>query len=107
MQRFLCTTVYHHVFLLSSCPLPLNGTILLVLFHPQEATVVGAIWLDVFSRAVEDRTDGAGLTKLSDGFAFVPLRDLVHPVGGSPVAAYLHDDPELFRNDRLDNDEKA
>jgi hypothetical protein len=30
------------------------------------------------------------------------MSDMVHPVQGSPVATYLHDDPDFVRNERLD-----
>ena len=29
----------------------------------QEVIAIGASWLDIFSRSVDDRTDGAGLTR--------------------------------------------
>jgi hypothetical protein len=64
--------------------------------------------LDIFGRlAVSDYTDGAGTTKLTDSLVLVPLEDMVHPVYPSPIATYLHDDPDFFRNDRLASDEQV
>lgn len=71
----------------------------------QEVIAIGAIWLDIFTRDQLDRTDGAGLTRLSDGLTLIAMEDLIQPVKPSPVATYLHDEPDLFRNDRLPDDE--
>ena len=71
----------------------------------QEATAIGAIWLDVFSSDPLERTDGAGLTRLSDSFCFISNKDIARQtLQASSVASYLHDDPALFRNDRLADD---
>ena len=71
----------------------------------QEATAIGAIWLDVFSADPSERTDGAGLTRLSDSFSYITNKDMARQnLQVSSVASYLHDDPSLFRNDRLSDD---
>jgi hypothetical protein len=70
----------------------------------QEATAIGAIWLDVFS-AVVDRTDGTGITRLTDSFSFITNKDIARQtLQSSSIASYLHDDPLLFRNNRLADD---
>ena len=71
----------------------------------QEATAIGAIWLDVFSSDPLERTDGAGLTRLSDSFSFISNKDMARQtLQVSSVASYLHDDPAMFKNDRLADD---
>ena len=71
----------------------------------QETIAIGAIWLDIFSRDRSDRTDGAGLTRLTDdSFAYIAMEQMLQSVKPPSVATYLHDDPELLRNDRLAND---
>ena len=71
----------------------------------QETVAIGAIWLDVFCRDAADRTDGAGLTRLTDdSYAFVAEAQMRQPARPSSVAAFLHDDPDFFKNDRLKPD---
>jgi hypothetical protein len=73
----------------------------------QEAISLGLIWVEVFSRPGSEYTDGRGETKNGDsGFTIVNQTDLGEP-RPSPVATYLHDDPNLFLNTRLQNDEEV
>ena len=59
----------------------------------------------MFSSDPLERTDGAGLTRLSDSFCFISNKDIARQtLQASSVASYLHDDPALFRNDRLADD---
>jgi hypothetical protein len=71
----------------------------------QETVAIGAIWLDVFCRDAADRTDGAGLTRLTDdSYTFVAETQMRQPARPSSVATFLHDDKDLFKNDRLKPD---
>jgi len=70
-----------------------------------DALTVGAVWLEAFSRAeYQDRTEGTGRTKYSpeDALTRVTAADLEGaPSRVSLVTAELHDDPDLFRNERI------
>ena len=92
--------------ILTSCPiLPYPHLPSYPHLYSQEATAIGAIWLDVFSSDPTERTDGAGLTRLSDSFSFISDKDMARQtLQVSSIASFLHDDPALFRNDRLADD---
>jgi len=67
---------------------------------------MSALWLDIFSTIeAHDFTDGVGETKRDPASAFATIiPDDLQDTAISPgaVADYLHDDPELFRNYRLE-----
>jgi len=71
----------------------------------QEAIAMGSLWVDAFT-AVEQHllTDGVGDTKANEEECFVVVPDaaMENPVRPSAVADYLHDDPNFWRNKRLD-----
>lgn len=79
----------------------------------QEAISMGSMWLDAFSTLViDDMTDGLGETKLdiddsngnSIAYTIITEDDLKHiSLRPSAIGDYLHDDIDLFRNNRLDN----
>lgn len=62
------------------------------------------MWIDAFS-AIDpnDYVDEVGSNKLSENaFSVIDTEDLASPMRSSAVAEYLHDDPQLFRNNDLD-----
>lgn len=78
----------------------------------QDARIIGSFWLDIYSRAtnIDDMVDGVGTTKLSpyDSLRLITKKDLRDLSShGSPIATYLHDEGNLFENDRLESDEAA
>lgn len=74
-----------------------------------EAVILGSYWLDIYSRfaAENEILDGSGLTKNHESFVFVTKRNIdMMEIRDSMIAAYLHDDQDLFRNDRLQTDDE-
>lgn len=69
-----------------------------------DALSLGSIWLEIYSRHDKnERTMGTGLNKFgTDAFMMISNEDLADmSPRSSAVTAELHDDPDLFRNNRI------
>lgn len=73
----------------------------------QESVIIGSYWLDIYSRyAIDDVLDGVGQTKLNEPFIVLSKNDINNlSIMESPIATYLHDEGNMFLNERLPSDE--
>ena len=63
----------------------------------QEALSIASVWLEVFSRDLnDDPTDGVSSDTVDEDFATISPYQLREPIRASSVATHVHDDPNFF-----------